>query len=293
LFFSKRATLYVQFIECITKKLSLEKLVELSTLKDCKEEIMLAVVELYRYALWKRNHTLSHELVDWVKPTLCQSGNKWSPKFLKKCAEYGKAEDVNYLINQEIDLDGLEFRGYTPLHSAAEEGKLDMVIFLVERKPALISAVLNVTFVGLDTSPWTALDMAIENHHFDIARYLLDHGAKSASCHALYLAISGFREPDLEKVRLLLDHGWDRTLGDTEGNTLLDIAKSKNKTELVDLLENYQTVIIRPNEKASHNVDEEAPEPESSTSISDSDSSWYVHTAEEQSLHATEPTHQE
>ncbi|KAG6882839.1 hypothetical protein C0993_008951 [Termitomyces sp. T159_Od127] len=153
-----------------------------------------------------------------------------------------------------------------------------------------MSAVTNVTFSGLGTSPWTALDRAIYRHHFDIARYLLDHGARSSSCHALYLAISGFDEPDLKKVKLLLDHKWDRTLRNDEGKTLLDIARSKNKTELVDLLENYP-LRLPPNGMASHNVDEEVPEPQSPASIFDSDSSR--HTAEEQSLHATEPTHQE
>ncbi|KAG6862452.1 hypothetical protein C0993_002567, partial [Termitomyces sp. T159_Od127] len=179
---------------------------------------------------------------------------------------FGNAEDLTDLIDQGIDLDNQDSNRWSAMHYAASCGNLDIVIALVKRKPALMSA--GVTFLG--TSSWTALDLAIHNGSSDTIRYLLDNGAKSLSHNALHTAIAhpGLKAA-LEKIECMLDHEWDRTIKDTEGKTLLNVAQSKHDTALINHSENYQTVKLPPYKMTSHAVDEEAPECLCARSISD------------------------
>ncbi|KAG6863693.1 hypothetical protein C0993_010606 [Termitomyces sp. T159_Od127] len=200
---------------------------------------MDAVVLLYAEALKKNNHVLSKHFVIWAVPILQQSGNEWSIEFLARCAEYGNTEDMVDLINEKIDLDNQDVRGWTALHIAAYYGNLNMVTALVEKKRVLMSAVA--TWLGI--SSWTALDVAIWRWNPNIVANLLDYGASSSSHDTLHLAITHYGSNDaLEKVEYLLVHGWNITTQDNEGKTLLDVACNKGDTALVYFLENYQTM---------------------------------------------------
>ncbi len=54
---------------------------------------------------------------------------------------------------------------------------------------------------------------------------------------ALYYAV--YSRDDPAKVRLLLDHGADKTIRNNYGLTALEFARSNNRTECIKVLESY------------------------------------------------------
>ncbi|KAG6867114.1 hypothetical protein C0993_006641 [Termitomyces sp. T159_Od127] len=218
-------------------------------------------------ALRKKDHMLSRCLVKWAGSSMFQLSNEQSVYYLTDCLILGDVEDFWDLVNQGLDFDKPGIEDATALHYAAFYKNLDVVIAIIEKKPALISA-LEIH----DKLALTPLEFATWSGSPDIVGYLLDHGAKSISHNALYFAKTFFGSDEtVRKGELLLDHGWDRTIKNSEGKTLLDVACSKYNTVLVNHLENYQTVRLPPYGMASHIVDEKALK--SSSSVFSSDSS--------------------
>ena len=87
----------------------------------------------------------------------------WSDA-VKKC----NLDIVKFLINSGADINGKNHTGYTPLHLAALEGKKDIAEFLIEHGAALDEV------EHIDT----ALTMALEKGHYDIAKLLINAGAE-------------------------------------------------------------------------------------------------------------------
>ncbi|KAG6889015.1 hypothetical protein C0992_006769 [Termitomyces sp. T32_za158] len=223
--------------------------------KDGKQKIIDALLEAYTEALRKKNHAISRYLLKWGGK-LFQLESGWS-KFSCRCAMYGDAQDLRHVADQGIDLSFHGSDGCTALHWAASHGNLDCVIALVEQKPALMSALADY----MNVSAWATLDFAaMSSRRSGVVVYLLDHGAKSISHNALYYGVQGHLFPymQLDKIEHLLDSGWDRTVRDADGKTLLDVARSKGNIMLVNHLEHYQTVRLPPYGTTPHTVDEEA-----------------------------------
>ncbi|KAG6896774.1 hypothetical protein C0992_006236 [Termitomyces sp. T32_za158] len=223
-------------------------------LNDWKNQIMDILLKRYTEALKKKHHTLSRYFVE-LGGHLFQLNSGWS-EFLGQCAWFGDAQDLHDLVDQGIDLNFHDSAGWTALHLAAFFGNLDVVIALVEQKPAQMS----VTAEWIISSAYTPFDVAAECLKWNVVAYLLDHGAKSISHDALYYALR-YAFPSskyLDRVEHLLDRGWDRTVRDACGKTLLDVACSRSEKALVDHLEHYQTVRLPPYGTTPHIVDYEA-----------------------------------
>ncbi|KAG6879497.1 hypothetical protein C0992_002108 [Termitomyces sp. T32_za158] len=216
-------------------------------------KIMEVLLEAYTEVLRKQHDTLSRYILE-LGGLRLQSDSDWSKLFLFVCLDLGDAKDLRDLVDLGIDLNCHDPTGWTALHHAAYRGSLDSVIILIEQEPALVLAVTK----WLDpNSAWTALDLATYKGNSDIVGYLVGQGAKSISHDILYAAMANPSSPvELGKVEFFLDHGWDRTVQDTEGKTLLDVAHSEGDTALVDHLKNYQTVRLSPYVKPFHTLDE-------------------------------------
>ncbi|WP_240633435.1 ankyrin repeat domain-containing protein [Paenibacillus montanisoli] len=124
----------------------------------------------------------------------------------------------------------------TPIMIASVEGYTEIVQFLVENtKPDM--TILN-GYGG------TALIPACEKGHVEVVELLLtktdvkvNHVNKlgwTALLEAVILSSGGKNHQEI--VRLLLEHGADKNLGDKEGVTPLEHAKQKRFKEIVEIL---------------------------------------------------------
>ncbi|KAG6879492.1 hypothetical protein C0992_002102 [Termitomyces sp. T32_za158] len=242
----EESTVYGRLIAALVKVSSEKVQVDehLSHSDSWKQVIIDTLLAAYEEALKSNNHNLSRYLLEWGG-NVFQLDNGWR-SFLFRCAIFGNAQDFHDLVDQGIDLDGHGYDDWTALHFAVFYGNLDVIIALVEQKPALMSALAN----WADLSVLTPLDLAAITliNTPDVVAYLLDHGARSISHDALYCGLLARFESDalLDRVQLLLDCGWNRTVKDNEEKTLLEVAHSKGNITLADHLEHYQTVRLPP-----------------------------------------------
>ncbi|KAG6901208.1 hypothetical protein C0995_015401 [Termitomyces sp. Mi166 len=223
--------------------------------KGWQEKIEIALIDAYKMAIKRKHHVLSRCLLDWGYPKLLQS-----EEILLICSTDGDAEDIDNLVDRGMDLNHRRARfGWTALHWAAVSGNLDAVVALVEREPGLVSVQANNPFPF--SKKHTTLELAIHSGNSDVVAYLLAHDPNPPS-NALHAAAVVDRidlDERLELVELLLDHGWDRTLTDTDGMTAIDLARSRGEdfNAVVEYLEHYQTVRLPPYPTALLTTNEE------------------------------------
>jgi ankyrin repeat protein len=72
-------------------------------------------------------------------------------------------------VEQQAEVNVKDTDGWTPLHSAAQSGYLDVVKFLVEQQ-----AEVN----AKDIHGWTPLHLAAGNGHLDVVKFLIEQQAE-------------------------------------------------------------------------------------------------------------------
>ncbi|VVC30942.1 Ankyrin repeat-containing domain,Ankyrin repeat [Cinara cedri] len=122
--------------------------------------------------------------------------------------------------------------GWTPLHSAAYFGQLDIVKFLINTRGADFNAKTD--------QGWTPLLLAVQKGNLDVVKYLVDEkGAdftlkNSYGNTPLHFAASSGK---LDVAKYLIDEkGVDFNLKDSYGNTPLHFAASSGNLDLVKYL---------------------------------------------------------
>ena len=95
-------------------------------------------------------------------------------------------------------------------------------------------------------SDWTALMYQAAYGTVEAMEYLLAHKPPALvnlkdryGDTALHCAVNRGRDDAPAKLRLLLDHGADKTIGANQRSTALDIARNNNRTECIKVLEGY------------------------------------------------------
>ena len=150
-----------------------------------------------------------------------------SEKYLRRLAELKRnEEDFHHQVSQG-------------LHSAAEDGLLDVVVYLLHR---------GADVEETDSLGWRALLFAAHNCHTDVAQVLLDHGAEVDSTDvngntALHQASGAWSwmEGGTDVVKLLLERGADPNRANNDGDTPLhktffNIEDGGKHTDKVQLL---------------------------------------------------------
>ena len=152
-------------------------------------------------------------------------------KLLHAKIREGDTEAVNQLIRAGLDPNDWNSRGYSPLHLAADQGLLDIVVALLEggADPS-IGTPEDDKRMGCGRTP---LHFAADGGHLDVVTALLGSGADPNTVDffgdtALHQAAE---EGHAEVLSALLDSGADRSLKGKDGKTALDNANDRQHFE--------------------------------------------------------------
>ena len=127
--------------------------------------------------------------------------------------------------------------GQSPLLLSLKDSKLDIVKYLVENGADVNAKSFNKHARG------TALIYASSNNRVEVMNYLLDHGANinettdpMEESSLFWTVAKGY----VEGTELLLKRGIMENLKNKKGETALDIGRKLNRTQLVNLIEQYK-----------------------------------------------------
>ncbi len=151
-------------------------------------------------------------------------------------ASKGDLTSIEQALSKGEDINAKDAADQTPLMYASESGRLDMVKYLVEHGADVNAKSFEKVTRG------TALIYAASNNRVEVVNYLLDHSANINETtpmdeSALHWSVAkGFGET----TELLLKRGIMVDLKNTKGETALDLGKKLNRTQLVNMIENYR-----------------------------------------------------
>ncbi|KAJ3325068.1 hypothetical protein HDU76_013251 [Blyttiomyces sp. JEL0837] len=138
---------------------------------------------------------------------------------------------AKYLSKSNINVNELDNAGYTPLHYAARQGKLEICKLLIQH-----GADVNIVTKGLNT---TALYRACMGGHIGVVKYLLDKNAdvNIVSSDGGVALLAAVESGNIELVKILtLRPGIRFDVRDRNGESALDVAIRKGVNEIVGLL---------------------------------------------------------
>lgn len=154
---------------------------------------------------------------------------KYGRTALHYACSAGHFEIVKVLLEQDADIDASDFiLGYSPLHFACRRGFINIAEILVK-----YGANINAKDREGDT--------ALSRSSSEIAELLLSHGAdinsKDNNHNTSLHHISYWGQ--FSNLCLFLSHSADPTIRNNQGQTALDLARSKGRMEIVQALISY------------------------------------------------------
>lgn len=146
-------------------------------------------------------------------------------------------QTAKQLLDGGVDPTIRDNDGLTVFHTAAEHGDTDMIRWW-------LFSLSQVHINAVDNEGWTVLHYAAFYGHIPIAQLLLNHRIvhnirNNDGKTALHLVMENVFTSANRKTamaNLLLDKGLDPTIHDNDGLTVLDYAKEKHITEIMDRL---------------------------------------------------------
>jgi len=142
------------------------------------------------------------------------------PTPLSLAALSGQIDVVRYLVEHDADMTHASSWDFTPLRCAATNGHLQVVDYLVRQ--------------GADVDISDALLFAACGGSVNVVRYLVDHGADVMSTLAPLRAATS--KGHYAVVRYLVQKGADINATNSDGKTLLQIARDAGHTQVVAYL---------------------------------------------------------
>lgn len=149
------------------------------------------------------------------------------------CAWYNRPSVARLLLSKGADVHATDPENYNALYHAARNGNTLMVILLLEHGA-------NAEYQSPEGGG-TVLHIAAAQGDVDVAKVLLDHGAKvepftKRGRTPLSSAIASSRRRNHDMVRLLLQHGASIDLANSAGPPLLHTAIARNDCLLLRIL---------------------------------------------------------
>ena len=150
---------------------------------------------------------------------------------------------VKWLLDHGADVNTQNHELWTPLHSAADHGHLQIFQMLVEHNANIhIRESRGSSPLHVATCPQVKHSQC----HVDMMQILLDHGANpnaldNDNSTPLHLSSwwDGFRRGRVEGTRLLLEHGAIVDAEDNEGRTPLQLALEHGRDDIVTCLKEH------------------------------------------------------
>ncbi len=149
---------------------------------------------------------------------------------LFEAIERNNIREVKELINHGVSIDARNNKRQTPLHSAAFNGKLEVVKYLMEEK--------HVGFNVKDKDGRTPLHLAATNGQLEIVKYLVEKGGdvNVKDNYGGTLLQSAVYNGKLEVVKYLVGKGANVNLKDNIGKTPLHLAAINGLLQVVKYL---------------------------------------------------------
>ena len=151
---------------------------------------------------------------------------------LMESAYMGKLEEVRRLVLDGTSVDVIDDERHTPLMWAAFNGHTAVAEYLLDAGAEIDAK---------DSNGRTALLYASSGPFEETVKLLLTNGAKvdvQGTLEGFTALMTAAAEGQVGVVRCLLDHGADRSIKDTDGDTALTFARQNGHAEVVALLEN-------------------------------------------------------
>jgi ankyrin repeat protein len=132
-------------------------------------------------------------------------------------------------VERGVSLEAMDYRDKTPLQLAAEQGRMEIVEYLVEAGADVNAA------TDPASGEVTPLRAAIDNQDYLMARYLIEHGAdvNHANEQGWRPIMTAARVGNREIIQLLLDNGATLDVRTTDGSTPIRIASNYGWTDIV------------------------------------------------------------
>jgi len=148
--------------------------------------------------------------------------------------EVGDLAKVKELLPKETKetIDQVDFYGYTALHAAAENNRVDII-------PLLLAAGADINRATYDAT-FTSLHHALAKRHWESAKLLIERGAdvnllNEGGCYGSSLHYAVFQDSE-EFVKLILSKGGDVNLISGQGYTPLHTALFGDLPNIVKIL---------------------------------------------------------
>ena len=199
------------------------------------------------YAAMRGNVVAARQLLETKTNDLnIESKDRTKMTALHSAASNGSFDVCQVLLDHGAELRALDEEDMTPLHFAAMEGHLGIVLlfFRIGEERGGWSELAKM-IMDQDRDEQTALHLAVENGHIDIVRACLDRGAnvnfvKANLITPLHLACTSGQ---LEIVQILLQHEADIEAKNALQETPLHRAALFNRVTIVDFLLECAAVI--------------------------------------------------
>jgi ankyrin repeat protein len=164
-----------------------------------------------------------------LKPSLENNNKNYADGFssLMVAVKYDDIKSVEYCLNNNANVNEVDYKGWTALHHAVAYNYAEIVKILIK-----YGAKFNI----LDNEAFKILQYAVVNNYSKTVKLLLENRVNSASndnLTALYYAVE---KNCSEIVEVLLKHGANLDAVDNDGATALYCAVENNYPEIVKLL---------------------------------------------------------
>jgi len=195
-----------------------------------KAEVAKLIAEYEADANIRRN--IRSTTLDTAQGGADENGTDKEMATLHTAVEEGNIDVVKSLLERGADINSLNGDDKTPLAIAAYKGSVEVVRLLIERGAEVDSR---------DKWDWTALHEASRHGHVEVARILIDHGANvNARQKRLRTPINLSAANDqLDIVKLLLERGADVQAEDARGETPYQVLVQRGHREMADYLRRH------------------------------------------------------
>jgi len=141
----------------------------------------------------------------------------------------GKKDMVEFLISQGADVNASGEKGLRPLHTAAQKGNADIAKLLI-----LKGSDVNI----VDKNKYTPLHYAVEERNTDIVKLLIENGAdvNARTTEGVQPIHISSKYGDIEIAKILLAKGADLNSKDKLGSKSIQYAAGNGRNRMIEFL---------------------------------------------------------